>query len=170
MTRSLLDLADNPVRRARKKIGKSVEQASKEAGIHWQTWYLTECGCYSAIPPAITGYFRRKDLPVLNEDYQSFRLASQKEFGFQNLLNKGLPPFHSGIAPIQAFREHCGIDSRASFAKGLCIQVALMFKLEHGNVRFLPRQVYDALINAGLPVEDVEELNERTQEHYESHH
>lgn len=169
MSHSPLDLSDNPVRRARQKTGKSISQAAEEAKINWQTWYLTECGCYDGIPPAILSFFRRRGVVVSQEEYTWFRNVTQREFGRTHFTGKGLPPFKSTVPPIEAFRVHCGIARRAPFAKGLCVQVAFLFKLEHGETKHLPRQVYSALLTAGLPVEEVEELDERTVEYYEGH-
>lgn len=154
---------------ARKRLGKTVEKAAFEAGVNRQLWYLTECGCYSSIPPVIDYYLKQKDQPVDPLDYLQFRLNTQKEFGRKHLVGKGLPDQSLKIPPIEAFRLHCGVETRASFAKGLCIQVALMYKLEHGEAKHLPIQIYDALRIAGLPVDDLEELDERTVEYYECH-
>lgn len=169
VTKSLLDLTDNPVRQARKRTGKTIDRAAYEAGVNYQTWYLTECGCYDSIPPAILSYFRNKDTEVSQRTYQDFRESSQRCFGAQNFLGKGIPDFSNTQPPILAFREHCGVPSRAAFAKGLCVQVAFLYKLEHGEMRHLPRQIVEALLTAGVSAEDIEELDERNVEWYESH-
>lgn len=169
MPRSALNLTANPVRIARKRLGKTVKQIAKEADVHFQAWYLTECGCYNRVPPVILKYLFGKNILISNDEYQKFRQDSQALFGARHFNGCGLPAFSNTLPPIEAFRLHCGIESRAAFAKGLCVQVALLYKLEHGEVRHLPAQVFQALITAGLPVEEVEELDERTVEFYESH-
>lgn len=169
MGKSLLDLSHNPIRLLRHRLGKTVQAAADEAGIHWQAWYMTECGCYNDVPPKISIYLKGKGYGFSDEDYQNFRLVQQRIFGEEYLKRKGLPAPTLAVPPITEFRKYHGIRSRTSFAKGLCVQPALLYKLEHGMVKYLPDQLYQALLQAGLPVEEVEELDNRTTEYYESH-
>lgn len=168
MGKSLLDLSGNPVRIARFRIGKTVQQAADGAGIKWQAWYMTECGCYNDVPPKIERFLYGLGYLLSSDEYTDFRKAQQRKFGELFIQDKGLPVASLAHPPIKVYREHIGVRSRTSFAKGLCIQPALLYKLENGQAKHLPDQIYQALVTAGLTVDQADELDERTREYYEN--
>ena len=169
MGKSLLKLSGSPVRKARKQLNKTVQQAADGADIHWQAWFMTECGCYNDIPPKIASYLANNGLTIDGEEYTEFRKSQQRDFGELFAIGeRGLPPASLSQPPIRAYREHIGVRSRTSFAKGLCVQPALMYRLENGQVKYLPDQIYQALLVAGLSTEDADELDERTTEYFEN--
>lgn len=157
------------MRIARKQLGKTVQEAASGAGIHFQAWYLTECGVYNDIPPKIDSYLYSFGFLLKSEEYTAFRQANQRKFGEIYLIGKGLPAVSNLTSPIKSYREHVGIRSRTFFSKGLCVQPAHTYGLEKGSIKNLPTQIVDALVMAGVPKDDVEELDERTQVYYESH-
>lgn len=164
--RSLHDLSGSPVRIARKRIGKTVEGAAAEAGIHWQAWYLTECGVYNDVPPAIDEYFYQRGYILIGSEYNEFRCRNQRDFGLLYLVNKGLPPVDNSVSPMTSYREWVGCRSRSFFAKGLCVQPAVLYLLELGKCKTLPGQLRSALLIAGVSEEDVDELDSRTEDYY----
>lgn len=155
-------LEASPVRVARLAIHKTIAEASEAAGIHWQTWFLTEQGCYEEVPGRIMDYLGR--LSFAEEEYYQYRFDKQKAFGERYSLV--LPPVDLHKSPVQSIRESLNL-SRASFAKSLAVQVAHLYNCEKGRARFLPSSLREALQNAGLPVESLDELDERQEEFYE---
>lgn len=167
MSRTTLSLNDSPVRVARQKLARTIEEAAEEANVHWQAWYLTECGVYNDVPPAIADYLAAKGRPVDDDAYTWFRENQQRKFGNHYFRNFKLPEPDLRVAPIKALRDEIDV-SRLHFAKSLCVQPALLYKLERAETRALPSQIRAALLTAGLTHEQVEELNERCIEFYES--
>lgn len=160
-----LQLADSPIRQARVAIKKTIGEAAEGAGVNWQTWFLTENGCYEDIPGRIIDYLGR--INVSTEEYFAYRESKQKEFGeSHNFDSIGLPPVDLNLSPIESFRKSLG-KSRADFAKSLATQVAHLYNCEKGRCRFIPSGLRDALLTAGLPMSLVDELDERQQEFYE---
>lgn len=167
MTRTKQQLYSSPVRVARNRLAKTIDEAADAAGVHWQAWYLTECGVYNDVPPSINSYLRKNDVAIDGADYTKWRRSRQREFGERHsLATIGLPEPSSRICPFLSFREWIGI-SRLELAKSLCVQPAVLYKLETGQSRHLPQQLAEALEVAGLPVELIDELNDRTEEFYE---
>lgn len=172
MTRTRLPLKENPVRTARESIHKTLQQAASGADVHWQLWYLTECGCYARIPPKIEHYLRRKQVwsEEVEDGYRLYQLYCRDAFG-KHYFTEGfeLPQPSLAQHPVVAFIEQCKL-SRSQFAKQLCVQPAVLYKTVENASRHLPRQLIDALTEASLPVELLEELQIRMEEYYEKWH
>lgn len=161
MPETLLNLQNNPVRRARLKMGLSLTAIAEAAKINYQTWYSTECGCYADIPPGILGFLEAEGFNVLHleTEYHDFVSETRDEFYLTHLdaLNKFTL---SGEAhPVEEFRTALGL-SRAALAKQLCVQPAVLYKVESGDSKGLPRQLRDALLEAGVSEVLIGELEE----------
>lgn len=163
-----LDLADSPVRQARQAINKTINQASEEAGVNWQTWFLTENGCYEEVPGRIVDYLGR--LNCVAEEYYEYRRNKQKKFGSTYQLSElALPPVDITKSPIQSLREHLG-KGRTDFAKSMAVQTAHLYNCEKGKARFIPGGLREALSVAGFSKEKLDELDDRQEEFYEYNH
>lgn len=170
MSRTTLDLAANPVRKARRSRGRTIKKIAGEAGIHEQAWYLTECGCYQKIPPKILRYFSKHGVPIDITAYDDFRLRTQARFGENYFQPYIIPPASTSQPPLISFIEANGVDNITFFAKAACIQPSLLYRVTVGSAKQLPTQVRKALANFGLDPDDIYELNERTIEYYELCH
>jgi len=161
------DLAASPVRQARQAIHKTIAEASEAAGVNWQTWFLVEQGCYEDIPGRMIDYLGRVNVVV--EEYYEYRRNKQRAFGERYHLSEfSLPPVDITCSPIYSLRMVFGI-SRADFAKSFAVQVAHLYNCEKGRARFIPSAVREAFRTGGLPVEKVDELDDRQEEFYEWH-
>lgn len=153
------------MRVARRLLHRTIGAAAEEAGVHWQAWYLQECGCYERILPAIESFFDKKDAGgKLQEEYREFVKSRRLQFN-QNYSARHLPKVNSNISPIELFRAQIGVN-RTSFAKRICIQPAHLYRLERGLAKYLPEQVVDAFQEIGFTLEDIDEFNERQEDFY----
>lgn len=160
-----VELAGSPVRVARQAVHKTIAEASEEAGVNWQTWFLTENGCYEEIPGRIMDYLGRLNLAT--EEYYQYRENKQREFGEKFQLSTfELPEVDLRISPVQSFREKLG-KTRTDLAKSLATQTAHLYNCEKAKARFIPSGLREALRIAGLSSEKIEELDARQEEFYE---
>lgn len=165
-----LDLRDNPIRLARNLRGQSIEKAAADAGVHWQAWYLTECGVYNEIPPTILDHLSSlgEDATLVTQHYHEF--VSQQRAAFSAKHKKHFTLEGLGVptrtqSPVEHFRRTLGL-SRLGFCKSLCVQPGVLYRVEHGKSRSLPQQVRDALREVGMADSLIEELDTRTEEYY----
>jgi hypothetical protein len=171
MSRTALPLQENPVRVARTLLHRTLVQAASGAGIHWQVWYLTECGCYETIPKKIKNFLNKHDtetrinITELESNYRGYQLGNRKAFG-DTFKQYSLSAASLQENPFASFRAVLGI-TRANCAKRLCVQPAILYKVETGRSRNLPESLLNALKDADLPVELIEELDTRLEEFYE---
>lgn len=150
---------------------RTLVQCAAASGVHWQVWYLTECGCYEQIPKRIRQYLSHRlaeRYDDVEEKYRTYQRISRENARELLQANQELPQSSLTYQPFRAYRETIGV-SRAYLAKILCVQPAILYKLESGRSRNLPESLTRALKEAGLPVEIIEELDARTEEYYESH-
>lgn len=159
----------NPVRRVRKQANRTIQQFAGDCGVHYQAVYMAECGVYPVILPKILDYMVSlgENATVLQAEYAKFqsdrRTESRAIFtGEFSLPNPGLDK-----APMTKLIEHLGM-SKQQFAKVLCVQPALIYRLDKGTWKTLPTQIEEALKDIGFPDDLLEELNERTEEYYEA--
>lgn len=163
-----LSLAASPIRLARTELHLNIEQLAGQASVHVSALYLNECGCYPNVLPKIAGYlsahgFVERDL---QKDYKVFQRSQREEFGrIHDLAGYQLPHPSLSMAPVESLHKSLKL-SRMSFAKSICVQPALLFKLVKAEFRHLPTQVESALRDASLEESVIEELNERTEEFY----
>lgn len=166
------DLADNPVRQARLRLSLTIKAISSRAQVQEQLWYLTECGCYSEIPPSVLSYLIEKEFSpnFLREGYNAFVSRKRRDFGEKYLHDKfELPEPSPRVEPISALRTQLGL-TRTSFAKDLCIQPAILYKVENAKQRTLSQVIKNALLEAGLELELIRELDMRYGEYYDRRH
>ena len=172
MPRTRSDLAQSPLRLARKHLGLSIADFAEVCNVHEQALYLNECGCYSGVLPSVEHVLSGLgfDLEIIERDYAKFQKEKREAFGTQYGLAvwtvADLGTHRLNKSPVATLRSRCNI-SQLGFAKAICVQPAVIYKAEKGKASMLPEQIRDALIEAGLSVQLLEELNERQQEYYE---
>lgn len=160
-------LVDNPVRLARLSLHKTIAEAAELANVDWQFWYLTECGCYERISESIVTFLNRNFITgELQESYSEYRKRRQQCFGQDFPTLHTLPLVNSSVSPIESLWEALGIP-RTAFAKSLCIQPAHLYRLKKGMCKELPKAVVEALRQAGMSEDNIDELNERQTDFYE---
>lgn len=156
----------NPIRRVRVKEGKTLVELAADCGVHLQALYLNECGVYPTILPSILTCLIRLGYSgsVLEKDYQMFVHNKRVSSGvFFELSSYTLPPPVGTQHPFISFRKSLEL-SRMGFCKSFCVHPASMHKVEHEQVQCLPRQVIEALNEAGLSEQTTEELDYRVRE------
>ena len=166
------DLSASPVRLARKRLGLSLQKLSDSLGVQYQLVYLTECGCYTEIPPVILVFLAKEGFSVgkLEEDYNKFVQKQRRAFGETYFPRDfELPDPAASQNPLTLLRKKLDLN-KAAFAKGLCIQPAVLYKIETGQQRTLALQIKVALVEAGLPWVEMKELESRYEEYYDRRH
>ncbi len=165
-------LAQNPIRAARVELGYKLNKFAELCGVHEQALYLNECGVYIDILPAVLEVFVKHGYlqVTLRTEYREFQKERRAEFALEyNFQDPNIiGPIMLSKAPIVTFRTNLGL-SRQAFAKRLLVQPAILYKLEHGQARHLPQQLVDALEEAGMSSDIIDELNERTEDFYFRH-
>lgn len=161
-------LAENPIRIIRKELKRNQKQFADDCGIHVSGLYLIECGAYSHIFPNILSHIRNKgyDTKQVEKDYRLYiRHRREYERDTNTWANLSVEPLSLLSNPFQAFRSKVD-SSRANFCKRLCIQPALVYRLEHGEFKSIPTSVSLALEDVGVPYLVREQLNEQIEEFY----
>lgn len=155
----------SPIKRIRMWAGLTLAEASNEADVHLQAFFLQEKGVYPEILPKILLWAAAKfelDADVLAIEYTEFqnvkRRASGEQWGL-SVLELGPPEGN----PIIDFRRALGI-SRMGLAKYFCIHPGLLYRVEQGISRTLPDQLAGALRDAGLSDANIAELRYRIEE------
>lgn len=161
------DLDDQPIRKRRLDLGYSIKKACEEAGVSWQTWYLTELGCYTEPPPVVLAFFSKFGLKsqLIKIEYNEWIVARRSKFHSLH-GNLVLPNPNPTKNPVAALYESLGYE-QTSFAKALCVQPAILYKVANAEQRVLPLQLKNALLEVGLPIAEIEELQERYDEYYD---
>lgn len=167
--RAVTGLSLSPLRKARTELwpNKSLDEIVNEVGINYQMWYLTECGCYDSISPRIKIYLQNGGFDISRLDYSYSEFQREQRASFRERYSDArinLLPVVSGN-PMRDYWEQFGL-SRTAFAKALCIQPATLYKLENLQMRSLSGQLMEALEDAGMTIQNIEELNERIEEAY----
>ncbi len=159
----------NPIRILRLQQNKSLDLFSRECHVHLQALYLNECGVYPTILPAIMERLTRfygLDRNRLAEEYGDFVKSTREEFGQQHSLLSYLPGDSDiRVSPITKLRNDFDL-SKLGFAKGICTQPTGISRVEKRITSEFPQQLNEALLEAGLPVGMLAELQERQREYY----
>src|SRR5215213_4853163 len=73
----------SPIKAARSKAGLTLAQASSEAGVHLQAFFLQEQGVYPEILPAIQSWLvlHEYDIKIATEEYHEFQKAKRRDNG-----------------------------------------------------------------------------------------
>jgi DNA-binding XRE family transcriptional regulator len=161
----------NPIRLCRKHLSATLEQFSQLTGVHLQAIHLLENGCYYPILPRVYNYIIEHNI-MSSEDllsaYSNYQFHQRGDFGrqhnFPHLSTVG--DWDGDTSPFEEFRSQIVKVTRTALAKGLCVQPAALYRLANNEVKELPALIQNALQEAGLPLDLVYELNERTREYY----
>lgn len=161
-------LAENPIRMIRKELKRNQKDFAKDCGIHVSGLYLLECGAYSHIFPSVLGRLESLGFSrgQVEKDYRQFiKKQREKERDTKVWLSISLDSPNLLLNPFSTFRLKAD-QSRTSFCKRLCIQPALVYRLEQGNFKNMPASVEIALTEVGVPTVVLAQLNEQMEEYY----
>jgi transcriptional regulator with XRE-family HTH domain len=160
-------LGENPIRIIRKELKRNQRQFANDCGIHVSALYLIECGSYSHVFPSILSYLKIKgyDKKQIEKDYRDY-IKHRREYERQNnSWDYTLDSLNILVNPFLSFRSKVD-TSRANFCKRLCVQPALVYRLENGDFRSIPSSVEVALSDVGVPQIILAQLNEQIEEYY----
>ena len=147
MPRAKAALSNNPIRKARQQIHKSLNQFAEECNINMQALFLNENGVYPDVLPAIQKTLRINysvDIEDLRQDYVRWIYSQRQTFQNKYYPYK-LPEPDLTIAPFKAWRESLDL-TYMQVCKQLCIQPSLVHRLEKGKSLKLPEQIRVAFI------------------------
>jgi len=161
----------NPIQLCRKEIGFTLEQLSKATGVNLQAIHLLEQGCYYPILPRILEFFVDRDTidrQDLESAYSTWQFHTRVSFGSAVGMDRfsDVGDWDGSISPFEVFREEKLKVSRTGTAKGLCIQPAVLFRLVKNESKSIPAILCSALLDSGLSLDLLDELNERTRDFY----
>lgn len=161
----------NPIRLCRQHISATLEQFSTLTGVHLQAIHLLEFGCYYPILPRVASFIVDNNLMSaedLSDAYSNFQFHQRSDFGRQHNFShlNTVGDWNGDTSPFEEFRSQVVKVTRTALAKGLCVQPAALYRLANNEVKELPALVQSALSEAGLSLDLVYELNERTREFY----
>lgn len=167
MNETLLNLKSNPVRKARERLNLSLQQAASKANVNYQLWYLVECGCYASVPPALLRFLEREGFNVLfvEEEYEEFVARTRDEFYAEHLADYPHIEIETGLHPVVSLRNSFNL-SRAGFAKQLCVQPSILYRVESGHTKKLPQQLREALVDVAIPEPIMKRLETGVEEWY----
>lgn len=166
MHKALLD--DNPVRKLRQQLGMSLNEMAEESGLNRFGLLRVESGMYAAIPPRVEDFLKKKhpslDLNILGIEYKTFQQNYRKKmFEGQRLV---LPKPNLSKNPVTLFREYLEYGT-TEFMKKLCVNPGVMYKVEGDMTASMPEQLREALSQAGMSEDELDELGFRISERYE---
>lgn len=159
----------SPIRKQRRKYYNNLTEFQRKLGIQYSVAYFTECGCYGKIPDTIIKAFASKgvDIPSLRQEYREFQKDCRQEFGeyFRDILlsesfNLVLERVYPSTSFVKLLQDELGM-SRAELAKWLCIQTAILYRLEKGQTKEFPDDLVDALYQAGISHDVIRRWNYR---------
>jgi len=163
--------ATNPVQLCRKQLGYTLDQLSKATGVNLQAIHLLEQGCYFPVLPRIEQFFTDRHVITaeeLREAYINYQFHQRSVFGESH----GIPElsdvgyWDGSTCPFEEFRIQRVKVTRTALAKGLCVQPAVLFRLANNQSKTIPSLLSNALLEAGLSLELLDELSERTADYY----
>ena len=159
-------LSANPVRKHRMALGLTIREMARDAGIQYNTLLQLEAGVYTDILPAILSFFERQGIITapLNKEYKEFQRVLRRA-NFRN-VDLSLPEPDATVQPMFVLREQTQLGF-TEFYRRLAINAGISSRAETGKVATLPTQIKHALLDAGMPEDDVEELNYRIGEYHE---
>lgn len=162
-----MGVVQNPVQRIRLAMHKTQGQFAREIGCHEQLVFLVEQGVYPAISPVVFNWMvsRGSNGARITFEYRRFQEDRRQGFGERETfslwtLDSLGPPVGS---PFESFRDILGF-SRMRLCKSLCIHPAKELAVESGQAQSMGGQIRGALLQAGLPVEVMTELDCRIKE------
>jgi DNA-binding XRE family transcriptional regulator len=159
-------IEENPIRICRKALHMTQAKFANEVGIHESAVLLNEQGCYHEILPKILEYLVEQDYDPkqLQRDYLSFVSMCRKYVRSKLSLDE----FRLGdqfvtLSPIHQLYRYMKMN-RTKIAKLICVQPALLYKVEHGESTHLPSQVELALRDVGVRELVLAQMNEQQDE------
>lgn len=166
-------LSKNPVRAIRENEGQTIKKFAEACGVHHQTIYYLECGCYPMVLPKVFGHCVI-DLGYNGNDllkaYEMFQLDIRKKFSDRyDLPHLKLPKEVPLEAPLATLWRSWDIGY-SGLSKGLCVQPSLLYAHEKGQYVTIPQPVLAAFRQASLSQENITELNRRTRVFYDAIH
>ena len=142
------DIATGPLADARRSLGLSKAELARILGITWHAVHNAEKGLYNHIPPSILEFY---DDPELAQRYQEW--ISHERFSNTPEI-PAVPRFDpddSHEHPFLIWRESFNPPlSRVGFCKIFKVHNGVMYDYETGVKRAMPRQLFRALIEAGV--------------------
>lgn len=161
----------NPIRILRTLNHKSLQEWADLCGVHLQTVYLNECGVFPTILPKIKTVCLRKGGQTeseLTEAYKKFVLDKRRLFSIEYADKVNiLPDPDLTKPPFQHYRQTIGPEfTRMGFAKTICVEPAGLYRLETKPLAQIPGRISEALLQVGMSSDNLEELEERTNEFY----
>lgn len=182
----------SPFKAIRSQANISLRELAKKLNCGYQMLYLTEKACYPNIPPVVRNWIKQ-EAGVLDDEltighidslYNLYQLETRQIFGAKHGLHliarvpvrrQRLVVATPSTTPVGAYRitesplltfvQYLGL-SKTHFIKELCIQPAVFYKLEQNLTGTIPKQILEALHQAGLKLELVRQLAEYTQEYF----
>ena len=161
----------NPVQLCRKHLGYSLDQLSKATGVNLQAIHLLEQGCYFPVLPRIEEFFVSRNVIAaeeLREAYSNWQFHHRTQFGEAVGIERfqDVGDWDGSTCPFEEFRIQRLRVARTAAAKGLCVQPAVLFRLANNQSKTIPSLLSNALLEAGLSLDLLDELAERTRDYY----
>jgi hypothetical protein len=161
----------NPIQICRKQLNLTLQQLSEATGVNLQAIHLLEQGCYFPVLPRIEHFFTDHHVITaeeLREAYVNFQFHTRFTFGQQHKFDSftTVGDWDGSTCPFEEFRIQRIRATRTGTAKGLCVQPAVLFRLANNQSKTIPSLLSNALLEAGLSLELLDELSERTRDYY----
>lgn len=162
-------LAGNPVRKYRTQLQLTMHDFAAECRIGYAAMCAVEGAVYESVPPAVVTYLSIRipefDTRRLNYEYSMFQ-RDLRRINFSS-VDLSLPEPDMRVNPVKHYREHMQFGY-AEFYKMICVNPGVMYRVEHDKYANLPGQLRSALQDIDLAEDDIEELDFRVTERYES--
>jgi hypothetical protein len=163
------NFATNPVRKYRNFVSLSQVAFAKKCGVSVQAIYMTEAGVYETIPDGIKRFLISRDVDweTVLEQYSLFRIGRALENTLVN-YNFKLPDPDRTINPIKSFREKSLGIAANKMCVNFLINPGIYRRLEETiDYAQIPETIVRAFRNGGMPMDVIDELNERHKDHFE---
>lgn len=150
----------NPVKRLRKEHNITQQQLADAGDLQRLTVLRTEQGLYEEIPGAVMDGLARLvpslDKGLVAREYAAFQRHQRALYGplsVNRLRFDAVRPQDNRHALVR-LREASGW-SQIGLCKNLCVNAGLIHKWESGKQKEAPRQLLDALRDAGYSERDI---------------
>lgn len=156
----------NPIKQAREDRNYLLKQFSRQIGVTSQLLYLVERGCYNSIPIKVLNFFEESldvDPSSLEREYRRYQCYCRQVFGESVRWDLWSELPVGECSPFEELRNALDV-SRVGFAKRMCLQPGLLYRLENAQMKTLPKHFTWAFRDAYLSDVLVGELDERVSE------
>jgi transcriptional regulator with XRE-family HTH domain len=151
----------NPVKRLRKEHKITQQQLADAGDLQRLTVLRTEQGLYEEIPGAVMDGLARLvpslDRGLVARDYSAFQRHMRALYGPLSVNRLRFDLVRAAIIkghPLVELREKSGW-TQIGLCKNLCVNAGLIHKWESGKQKEVPRQLLDALRDAGYSESDI---------------